>query len=89
MGTIASRDCLRVLQLTEQVIAASLLAATQALEIRRKHGELDLNHFSPALRTMTEHVLDEFEMVIEDRPLEQDLRRVIDNIQHQAWALYS
>ncbi|WP_281545989.1 aromatic amino acid ammonia-lyase [Grimontia sp. SpTr1] len=88
MGTIASRDCLRVLQLTEQVTAASLLAATQALEIRRKHGELDLNHFSPALRTMTKHVLDEFEMVIEDRPLEQDLRRFVDNIQRQAWELY-
>ncbi|WP_434358620.1 aromatic amino acid ammonia-lyase [Parasalinivibrio latis] len=88
MGTIASRDCLRVLQLTEQVTAASLLAATQALEIRRKHGELDLNHFSPALRTMRKQVLDEFEMVIEDRPLEQDLRRFVDNIQRQAWELY-
>lgn len=88
MGTIASRDCLRVLQLTEQVTAASLLAATQALEIRRKYGELDLNHFSPALRTMTKHVLDKFEMVIEDRPLEQDLRRFVDSIQQQAWELY-
>lgn len=88
MGTIASRDCLRILQLTEQVAAASLLAATQALEIRRKHGELDLNHFSPALRTMTRSVLDEFEMVIEDRPLEQDLRRFVDNIQRQVWELY-
>ncbi|MDO6498293.1 HAL/PAL/TAL family ammonia-lyase [Photobacterium sanguinicancri] len=88
MGTIASRDCLRVLQLTEQVAAASLLAATQALELRKKHNELDDNHFSPALKAMTAAVLNDFEPVIEDRPLEGDLRKFIAMIQQQHWLLY-
>ncbi|WP_041394869.1 HAL/PAL/TAL family ammonia-lyase [Photobacterium profundum] len=88
MGTISSRDCLRVLQLTEQVTAASLLAATQALEIRKRHNELDENHFSPALKSMTKAVLNDFDFVIEDRPLEGELRHFIEMIQQQRWDLY-
>ncbi len=88
MGTIASRDCLRVLQLTEQVAAASLLAATQALELRKRHNELDENHFSPALKSMTASVLSDFEPIVEDRPLEGDLRKFITMIQQQHWSLY-
>ena len=34
MGTIAARDCLRVLELTEQVAAAHTLAPVQALNLR-------------------------------------------------------
>src|SRR5690606_14635202 len=34
MGTIAARDCLRVLELTEQVVVAGLLSAAQALDLR-------------------------------------------------------
>lgn len=34
MGTIAARDCLRVLELTEQVAAAGLLAASQGVVLR-------------------------------------------------------
>ncbi|MGF1688562.1 aromatic amino acid ammonia-lyase [Photobacterium japonica] len=88
MGTIASRDCLRVLQLTEQVTAASLLAATQALEIRLRRNELNDQHLSLALKTMHETVLSEFSFVEEDRPLEHDLRHFIERIQQQHWALY-
>ncbi|PST90525.1 HAL/PAL/TAL family ammonia-lyase [Photobacterium jeanii] len=88
MGTIAARDCLRVLELTEQVAAASLLAATQALEIRKAHNELDEAHFSPALKAMTTAVLTDFEPVKEDRPLEGDLRKFMALIQQQHWALY-
>ena len=35
MGTIAARDCIRVLELTEQVAAACLLAFTQGVELRK------------------------------------------------------
>jgi histidine ammonia-lyase len=38
MGTIAARDCLRVLELTEQVAAAMLIAARQAMALRRARG---------------------------------------------------
>jgi histidine ammonia-lyase len=34
MGTIAARDCLRILELTEQVTAAALLAASQGVVLR-------------------------------------------------------
>ncbi|HCE4593255.1 TPA: aromatic amino acid lyase [Vibrio parahaemolyticus] len=89
MGTIAARDCLRVLELTEQVAAASLLASVQAVEIRRRHTELDEHHMSQSLRVIRDAVLSEFEFVIEDRPLEQDLRHFIERIQQRHWPLYA
>ena len=88
MGTIASRDCLRVLQLTEQVTSASLLAATQALVLRERQGELSDKELSVELKTMRDAVLSEFEFVNEDRPLEHDLRNFIEKIQQQHWTLY-
>ncbi|EHD0097620.1 aromatic amino acid lyase [Vibrio vulnificus] len=88
MGTIAARDCLRVLELTEQVAAASLLAATQGIEIRRRRGELDENHMSDRLKAICNSVLNEFEFVTEDRPLEKDLRQFITHIQQRHWSLY-
>ncbi len=88
MGTIAARDCLRVLELTEQVAAASLLAATQGIEIRRRRGELDENHMSDRLKAICSSVLNEFEFVTEDRPLEKDLRKFIAHIQQRHWSLY-
>ncbi|EIY9461005.1 aromatic amino acid lyase [Vibrio vulnificus] len=88
MGTIAARDCLRVLELTEQVAAASLLAATQGIEIRHRRGELDENHMSDRLKAICSSVLNEFEFVTEDRPLEKDLRQFITHIQQRHWSLY-
>ena len=88
MGTISSRDCLRVLELTEQVTAASLLAATQALVIRKRNNELQDSELSDGLKSMIEAVLSDFEPVIEDRPLEGDLRHFISLIQTQHWDLY-
>ncbi|WP_237485938.1 HAL/PAL/TAL family ammonia-lyase [Vibrio hippocampi] len=88
MGTIAARDCLRVLELTEQVASASLLASIQAIEIRRRHNELDEHHMSDNLKSIREAVLSEFEFVSEDRPLEHDLRHFMQRIQTRHWALY-
>ncbi len=88
MGTIAARDCLRVLELTEQVAAASLLAATQAIELRKRHHELDEQHMSHNIKQMRLAVLQEFDFVVEDRPLEHDLRHFISRIQQRHWTLY-
>jgi histidine ammonia-lyase len=88
MGTISARDCMRVLALTEQVTAASLLAATQALVIRKRQHELDESHLSPGLKAITQSVLSEFEPVEEDRPLEADLRHFMTLIQSRHWELY-
>ena len=88
MGTIAARDCLRVLQLTEQVAAASLLAAAQALALRQKQGELNAAQLTPPLRTMQDNIFAHFSFVEEDRPLEADLRHTIARIQQREWTLF-
>lgn len=74
MGTIAARDLLRVLELTEQVTAAVLLAGLQGLRLRQTiDGPLGL---SPALERMVEQLAVYGTFVDEDRPLEAELRRL-------------
>src|SRR6201999_4084734 len=41
MGTIAARDALRVLELSEQVAAVTLMGTVQALRLRERAGQLD------------------------------------------------
>lgn len=92
MGTIAARDCLRVLELSEQVAAAHTLAAVQAFTLRCEllgggaavmDGLADIE-----LSSFAQSVLGEVEPVIEDRPLESDLRRLLQLIQCRQWPLY-
>ncbi len=90
MGTIAARDCIRVLQLTEQVAAAHILAVAQAIELRQRasKGGDHLAAASPEARGFAKAVMPEFTFLQEDRPLEQDLRGMVDRIQHRHWSLY-
>ena len=88
MGTIAARDCLRALELTEQVAAAELLAVSQALELRIRQGELTDDDLSDPLARMKSNVFSDFFLVTEDRPLEADLRRTVESIRRQEWNLY-
>ncbi|NIB44230.1 aromatic amino acid lyase [Pseudomaricurvus alkylphenolicus] len=88
MGTIAARDCLRVLQLTEQVTAATLLAACQGVELRVKQGELDLQRLSPELSDMIEQVRQLSAFIDEDRALDEELSTTTHAIQSQRWPLY-
>lgn len=88
MGTIAARDCLRSLQLTEQVAAASLMAASQAVQIRIDHDELDKNSLSETVNKTLSEVFQNFELVSEDRPLENELRHFVDLIQQRHWSTY-
>ncbi|KDM91754.1 HAL/PAL/TAL family ammonia-lyase [Photobacterium galatheae] len=88
MGTIAARDCLRVLQLTEQVTAASLIASKQAIEIRLKQNEIEEGQLSHALLLMVRSLQESFEFVSEDRPLEDELRQCVTDIQAEKWTLY-
>jgi histidine ammonia-lyase len=85
MGTIAARDCMRVLQLTEQVAAALLLACTQGITIRELKGELKM---SDEVRKMHQEMQEEFEFLVDDRPLDGTLRAFINNIQQEKWGLY-
>ena len=88
MGTIAARDCLRVLQLTEQVAASALLAATQGLELRKRQGDVADEFLTDNLHAMKKAVFAEFDFLEEDKPLEQTLRKFITLIQQQHWPLY-
>lgn len=88
MGTIAARDCMRVLQLTEQVVAATLLASVQGVWIRIENGELDKNSLTPEVTSMLDDVSEFFEMIDEDRPTDKLLRQTIEYVQQQRWELY-
>ncbi|TDM06826.1 MAG: histidine ammonia-lyase [Ideonella sp. MAG2] len=84
MGTIAARDALRVLTLTEQVLAAMLIAARQGLSLRqRMDARLQL---TPALQGFHADLCERLALVDEDRALDADLLRLMQ-AQHQGqWA---
>ncbi|OGH00329.1 MAG: histidine ammonia-lyase [Candidatus Lambdaproteobacteria bacterium RIFOXYD1_FULL_56_27] len=75
MGTIAARDAMRILELTEQVLAGTLVAALQGVRLRRAMGQ------GAALTERLERFVAPLEsllpLVTEDRPLEPELRRLV------------
>ena len=86
MGTIAARDALRSLELTEQVAAATLLAANQGVWLRERAGKADI----PApLAAMRKQLAKDFAPVIEDRALEAELRLCLARIRSRHWGLYA
>ena len=88
MGTIAARDCLRVLQLTEQVVAATLLASVQGIGLRIEMGELDKSSLTQDVSTMLDDIGSFFTLIDEDRPTDGLLRDTIGYIQQKRWNLY-
>ena len=86
MGTIAARDCARVNKLTAQVLAASLLAAFQALNIRIKKGELNSDDLGQAEKTCNE-IAGFFKPLEDDRPLEDDLRKALKMIEERIFTV--
>ena len=88
MGTIAARDCLRVLQLTEQVAAATLLASVQGIWLRIEMGELDKNSLTKDVNLMLDDIGSFFTLIDEDRPTDKLLRETIGYIQQKRWNLY-
>ena len=80
MGTIAARDALRVLELTEQVLAAHLLACTQALRLRLNAGALDLARLGDPLATFILGFGDDLPFITEDRPTDRVLARLCDRL---------
>ncbi|MFM4995274.1 HAL/PAL/TAL family ammonia-lyase [Aeromonas sanarellii] len=88
MGTIAARDALRVLTLTEQVGAACLLAAVQGVELRLGLQHSGLEALSHPLREMVLAVRADHPALVEDRSLEQELRALIARLQGRHYPLY-
>ncbi|NVM77853.1 histidine ammonia-lyase [Duganella sp. SG902] len=87
MGTIAARDCLRVLDLTEQVVAALLITVRQGVWLRQRVSPELQPH--AALAAMQDALSADIQPVEEDRRLEPDLRLMLDRIRSQAWDLYA
>jgi len=88
MGTIAARDCMRVLQLTEQVVAATLLAAVQGIGLRIENDELKHSSLTQEVSSMLEDISSFFAPIEEDRPTDMLLRETIKYIQQKRWDLY-
>ena len=87
MGTIAARDCLRVIELTEQVAAAMLIAARQGVSLRQS---LDpQTRISGATAIMLDDLQQKIPLVEEDRALDADLRLLLQEIRSRRWSLYA
>jgi histidine ammonia-lyase len=90
MGTIAARDCLRVLELTEQVVAALLITVRQGVWLRNEQNpEIPLAELPGGrLAAMQEALCADIAPIAEDRMLEPDLRLLLDRIRARTWSLY-
>ena len=88
MGSIAARDCLRVIELTEQVAAACLLGVSQGLRLRMRQGEIEVSALSTALHEWSLALAKEIKFITEDRPLEKELRQLLELIRKRHWTLY-
>ena len=87
MGTIAARDCLRVLELTEQVAAALLISVRQGVWLRlRTNPETAA---PAAVQAMMTELGEDVAPVVEDRRLEPELRVLLAHIRGQRWSLYA
>jgi histidine ammonia-lyase len=78
----------RVLELTEQVAAACLAAACQALEIRHRRGNRAPAHMEAGIRDMVDDVFTLCPYVEEDRALERELRALTAAVRARHWPLY-
>lgn len=83
MGTIAARDCIRVIELTEQVAAALLIAVSQGVELRGEQHQLSQG----IQKTLTE-VRETVAFLETDRALDKELRTCVNKIQQRQWSLY-
>ncbi len=88
MGTIAARDCLRIIELTEQVASAVLFATVQGIHLRKKDNQLDPETLNKNVRETISEVENLVNYVEEDRMLEHDLRKLMFEIQQQNFTLY-
>lgn len=89
MGTIAARDCIRNLDLTNQVIAGHMIATCQAIALRLRDGGIRPNNLNPELRAFLDDVQKTVPFIDEDKPLEGVLRALIDQLNDQSWSLYT
>ena len=75
MGTTAARKAGDILQNTLSVLAYELLTACQAVDIRRRKGDLGTG-LSPVHEALYRHVREQVDFLEEDRELWPDIRAV-------------
>jgi len=85
MGTIAARDCLRVLELTEQVCAAMLIAARQGVALRCAQDGVVPGATLQAFQADLERRI---AYVAEDRALDADLIALLSALRAREWTLH-
>jgi histidine ammonia-lyase len=83
MGTIAARDCIRVLELTEQVAAAHVIACAQGLKLRLRQGELNASMIPPGIAALREAA----PLIEEDAPLDKRWADLTGAISRRDWRL--
>jgi len=88
MGTIAARDCQRLLTLTEQVLAAGMLAAWQGVQIRLREGILKSEDLQKGVGECLEVTGHFFPFMEEDVELEASLTTAMTYIRERKWKLY-
>ena len=89
MGTIAARDCLRVLELTEQVAAALTLASVQGVVLRQRLDGVLPAALTPPIEAFMQSVGQHSAFLSEDRMLENELRQMAGLIRQGYWELYT
>jgi histidine ammonia-lyase len=87
MGTIAARDCLRVIELTEQAAAGLLVTVRQGVALRRS-VQTDLA-MTGALDRMYRDLEQRVPLIEEDRALDRELTGLLAAIRAEAWGLYA
>ncbi len=87
MGTIAARDALRVLELSEQVAAAGLMATTQGLRLRIRAGQINSAMLGPRLERFLAEVCEPIPLLNGDMPLDDVLTQLCLVIRSRGFAL--
>jgi histidine ammonia-lyase len=87
MGTIAARDALRVLELSEQVAAACMIASVQALRLRKREGQLADTAIGPRIGRFLVEVGEAIPFIDDDIPLDGLLNLLVDAIESRAFVL--
>ncbi|MGI4719758.1 MAG: HAL/PAL/TAL family ammonia-lyase [Janthinobacterium lividum] len=86
MGTIAARDCLRVLELTEQVAVALLITVRQGMWLRCRMAPSA--PVPEALAAMAAHLGRDIAPLVDDRRLDLSLRLLLEWLHARRWPLY-
>jgi histidine ammonia-lyase len=87
MGTIAARDALRIIELTEQVVAGHLIACVQALRLRMRTGDLTKAAIGAPIERFLGAIEDFIPFIQEDRALDVVLTSLCARIATRAVAM--